>query len=300
MPRRKPFTGDEKRARLWETLSERERQDAAYQAILHLTIASLRYAAGLRVTPYRDALLEARIARRTRQLGARPVLSTEEVLDLLKIIGAGKEYSERLIDILAEVQRRWVWFNSSIRPTRGDMRATIEAGLKHAIPLRDWARSLPPGPLLFRPVPLIEAPASDDYISSRAPIEPSDELDPPPALGVVIERLTLALSGMAEQHKSEPGRLPGSKEAAQTAALLLLRFVNTHAAAATAKERCTFVFKCLRRIGIPCPNIDDHPADFGAWYEELEEMARPVPKPSSSSPEKRSSEIEDRLRDQLI
>jgi len=299
MPRRKPFTADEKRARLWESLSERERQDVAYKETLHEVIASLRREAGLGDTPYQDPLLEARIERQTRQLGVRPDISAEEVLDLLRTIGAGKEHNERLLDILAEVQRQWVRFNSSVRPTPGDMRATIEAGLKPAIALRDWARSLPPGRLLFREVPLIDAPAPDDYISSRVPIKQPGELDPPPALGVVIECLILALSRMAEEHEPKPGRLPGSKAAAQSAALPLLRFVNLHAAVATAKERRTFVFECLRWIEIPCPNIDDHPTDFGAWYEELEEMARPVPKPSSS-PEKRSSEIEDRLRDQLI
>ena len=119
------------------------------------------------------------------------------------------------------------------------------------------------------------------------------------ALGVMIECLALAVSRMAEEHEPKPGRLPGSKATAQSAALPLLRFVNLHASAPTAKERRTFVFECLRRIEIPCPDIDNHPTDFGAWYKELEEMARPVPKPSSN-PEKRSSEIEDRLRGQLI
>src|SRR6516165_10584863 len=104
MPRRKPFTADEKRARLWESLSERERQDVAYKETLHEVIASLRREAGLGDTPYQDPLLEARIERQTRQLGVRPDISAEEVLDLLRTIGAGKEHNERLLDILAEVQ----------------------------------------------------------------------------------------------------------------------------------------------------------------------------------------------------
>jgi hypothetical protein len=154
------------------------------------------------------------------------------------------------------------------QPTHGEMRVTLEEGLRHAMALRDWYRHLSAALLLRVRVPMRSETTADD-----------------PSIGVVIEKLAETLTREAERYKPKPGHQLGERHAAQGAAGYLIRFVNLHFPNLTVKRRRIFVFRCLRDLGIPRPNLDLDPGDFNAWYAEAESRAGRAAAPEDLSPD---------------
>jgi hypothetical protein len=146
-----------------------------------------------------------------------------------------------------------------IQPTPGEMRATIDEGLKYAQKLREWSRSLPAALLLNEVVPLTTPPY---------------RRGPPPPLQVVIEGLAETLARLSALYKPRRGRPPGRREVAQWAAAPLMAFAYRHAPEATAEQRREFVRECLRRVEIACPDPNDHPAEFPRWFKPVEAVAK--------------------------
>jgi hypothetical protein len=170
-----------------------------------------------------------------------------------------------LMGFLGEVRLEWKVRNKivpdlslpiigGVQPTRGQMRATLNAGLKHAEELRDWYRSLPVTLLSKSTVPFTEES---------------------PALGIVIERLAEVLAHLTAKHKPRRGRQPGRRAAAQSAARYLIRFIARHAPDSSTEARRRFVFRAMRDLGIDLPDLRDDPGDFATWFSEVEALASP-------------------------
>jgi hypothetical protein len=271
MPRPKQFTEAERRARLATTLGPQERAEALRRGA---TRAVARREAGLGDTPVVDELTQALVEHRWRELTARPNVSPEKLRELLKEIGAErKEVEEALLAVLKEA--RWEWRKrheiksdpslpviGGVQPTHGEMHATLTSGLKHAIALRDWRRSLPSGLLLNQTVPMTTPPP--------------DEMAP--TLGVVIERLaeTLAALALQHEHKRLRGQQPGRRVAAQQAVRWLIWFMRRYAPDSPQAMRRKFLFGCMRELGITCPNLEEDPGDFAIWFDEAETFAGPA------------------------
>jgi hypothetical protein len=146
-----------------------------------------------------------------------------------------------------------------IQPTPGEMRAIIDEGLKHALKLREWSRSLPAALLVNEVVPLTTPPY---------------RRGPPPPLQAVIESLAETLARLSALHKPRRGRGPGRREVAQWAAGPLVLFAYRHAPQATTEQRRTFVHACLGRVEIECPDPNNHPAKFARWFQPVETAAK--------------------------
>jgi hypothetical protein len=142
-----------------------------------------------------------------------------------------------------------------IQPTPGEMRAIIDEGLKHALNLRKWSRSLPAALLLNETVPLTTPPY---------------RRGPPPPLQAVIEGLAETLARLSALHKPRRGRPPGRREVAQWAAGPLMLFAYRHAPEAKRQHRREFVRECLRHIEIDCPDPSNHAAEFDRWFRPVE------------------------------
>jgi hypothetical protein len=146
-----------------------------------------------------------------------------------------------------------------IQPTPDEMRAMIDEGLKHALKLREWSRSLPAALLVNETVPLTTPPY---------------RRGPPPPLQAVIESLAETLGRLSALYKPQRGRPPGRREAAQWAAGPLMLFAYRYAPEATDKQRRTFVRECLGRVGIECPDPNNHPNKFARWFQPVETAAK--------------------------
>jgi hypothetical protein len=174
------------------------------------------------------------------------------------------EFAAELAGLFTQV--RWHWNHGRDRipdpmlprlggaqPTHGEMRTTLDEGLRHATALRDWYRSLPPALLRSITVPMEPEPS------------PSD--DPP--IGVVVERLAEILGRVAEQYEPKPGRQSGERYAAQRAAYWLVWFLDRRLPNLAEAQRHSFIFDCLRELGIPCPDLRYDPGDFKTWFAEM-------------------------------
>jgi hypothetical protein len=235
------------------------------------------------------AEFDKRTARQTKALSAKAA-------KLIPVLGLPSSRQQELVTelaaLLAEVH--WEWRSrrklvldtslpvlGDVQPTHGEMRATIKVGLQHALALRGWYRSLPAGLLL------------DQTVSMTAEPVPGDN---PPGLGVVINRLAETFAAKADQHRPRVGRPPGERAAAQSAACWLAWFMNRHAPDAPIEEHREFMFRCLRELGIPCPNLSDDPGDFNKWFSEVEALARPA---TAQTPEPRESDDTDAIYDRI-
>lgn len=141
----------------------------------------------------------------------------------------------------------------SLQPTPGEMKATLDNGLKHARKLLAWSRSLPAG-LSNETVPL--TPCASHH----------------PNLQVVIELLTARLARASARYKPRRGRLAGSREVAQRAAVLLMAFAFERAPKTKPTQRREFVWACLDRLGIECPSPSDHAKEFADWFRPVERL----------------------------
>jgi hypothetical protein len=149
-----------------------------------------------------------------------------------------------------------------IQPTLGEMRAMIDEGLKRALKLREWSRSLPAALLVDAVVPLTTPPY---------------RRGPPPPLQAVIEGLAGALDRLSALYKPHRGRPPGRREVAQWAAAPLMFFAYRYAPEATIKQRRIFVCECLGRVEIECPDPYNHPTKFARWFQPVETVAKRGP-----------------------
>jgi hypothetical protein len=141
-----------------------------------------------------------------------------------------------------------------VQPTHHEMQVTLEKGSACARELLDWVRSLPAGILPSLP-PETEA-----------------------ALGAVInplEQLVKPLADLADSHERAAGRRPGQRAVAQHAARWLIWFIDRHAVGAALETRQKFVFLGMCALGIPSPNLKEHPSAFSAWFSEAEVLATP-------------------------
>jgi hypothetical protein len=98
------------------------------------------------------------------------------------------------------------------------------------------------------------------------------------ALGVVIQQLSETLERLVGEgkSKSQKGRPPGSREVAQSAARYLVRYIRKHAPEARRAKRKEFIFDTVRKLGITCPDLDNDPSAFNAWFREVEAI-EPTP-----------------------
>lgn len=200
------------------------------------------------------------------------------VLGLSVLLGLPDSHRQDLaLELSAQFPEiRWEWQTGSeiepdrslpilggVQPTQGEMRATIDAGLKHALRLRDWYRCLPHGLLLKQTVPMTTPPQQNEQA---------------PALGVVIEQLAGTLEALATRYNPKRGRQPGRRAVAQRAARKLIWFIDRHAPNAPIAKRQEFVFRCMQKLGIDCPNPEDDQNDFNEWFGEVEALARSRPR----------------------
>jgi hypothetical protein len=168
------------------------------------------------------------------------------------------------------------------QPTYGEMRVTLDKGLRHAMALRNWHRKLAGALLLHITMPIRSEPTDDD-----------------PAIGVVIERLAETLARAAARYEPKPGRKTGERHAAQRAAGWLIRFMHRDFPNLAVKQRRIFVYRCLCELGITCPSLYDDPGDFNAWYAEAESRAGRATVPEDLSPDHDPDHVLD-LRDERI
>jgi len=253
----------ERRARLRDSLSSEEREAIARREAYSNATAEERFKAGLGNTPVENHLLQSLTEREYKELTTRPDVAPEELRGILRAIGADQALAEQLIELLSYVQynynrRRRIQRAS---PTPGEMRAIFDKMLKPAAQLRDLYNSLPAGLLLHVTVPLTEIDS--------------------PALGAILNALVPALEREAKKYEPQPGKARGERAAAQYAARSLINFMNRRAPGAPDHRRREFVFRSIRALGIPCPDLDKNPGEFFDWFEALEaEWPPPYSRPS--------------------
>ena len=97
-------------------------------------------------------------------------------------------------------------------------------------------------------------------------------------LRVVIEQLTETLTRLDKKHKRR-GRAPGSQAVAQSAARYLVRFMRKHAPETRAATRKNFLFAAARALEITCPDLDNDPGAFNAWFHKVEALEPQPSKP---------------------
>lgn len=144
-----------------------------------------------------------------------------------------------------------------VQPTPGQMRATLKEGLRHAEALRDWYRALPVALLMHFTVPIGQGQSSGDD----------------PLVGLIIELLTETLARYASQYEAKPGRKPGRRFAAQYSAWWIICFLDRHLRSLSVAKRRDFIFHCLHKLGVDCPNQKDDQGDFNTWFDEAETLA---------------------------
>jgi hypothetical protein len=266
MPQPSKFTEairrERQRERLCELYPEYEAPTEAIQLYDHEAAEETRRAEKAR------AEFDKRAGKETKRLSDLAV----ELTPLLELSQPRqRELVAELAAMFAEI--RWEWQRrrkialdpslpvlGGVQPTHGEMHETIKGGLRHALALRDWYRSLPLGLFLNQTVSMTAEPL------------PGDETA---VIGVVIERLAETLAELADQYHSKTGRQPGERAAAQGAARWLIWFMDRHAPALSIEQRRSFVFRCMRKLGIPCPNLPDDQGDFNTWFGGVEACARP-------------------------
>jgi hypothetical protein len=135
-----------------------------------------------------------------------------------------------------------------VQPTSGEMKATIEAGAKHAQKLREWSENLPSA-----------------MFHNATVLIPGD-----PPLRAVITHLAHTFDLLSEMYYPKRGRQPGRRKVAQWLALWFMQFAYRHAPNAKRQEQREFVRECLVLLKIECPDPNDHIAEFDRWFLPVE------------------------------
>jgi hypothetical protein len=203
--------------------------------------------------------------------------------ELLRILGVPRDNASARSDLMIVLREARLEYNvrrnkrpdrllpviGGVQPTRGEVRASLKAGLRHMRKLRE---ALPPTLLPNETVPFAEG----DII-----------------LGVVIEQLTETLAHLNKKYetietvdhfnKKYNGRPPGSRAVAQSAARYLVRFMRKHAQEARAATRKVFLFEAASALAITCPHPNTDPGAFNKWFHEVEALESIRPKPPNWS-----------------
>jgi hypothetical protein len=267
MPRRKIFSEAERHARLLAPLSPEEH--AARRQAEREILAEERRQAGLPDAPVENEMLKALTAHRWRQRTARPRVEPRELRAMLRRIGAAQHLDEELLNLLADVQYRWRKQKEvrGTQPTPGEMKVIFDELLKPTTQARDFYNNLPLGLLWKVKVPLT-----------------TDSEEDPPALGLVLNAVVHALEIAAERYKPTSGKLAGERAAAQQAAWPLVNFMNRKVPDAPDRRRQEFIFRSMRALGIPCPDLDKNPGNYTDWFREIEvAQLAPFSRPSEEA-----------------
>jgi len=171
-------------------------------------------------------------------------------------IRAGHDLTRELVWLLVNTEREWQRQRDigEAQPTPGEMSAIVGDGAKRARELLEWSDSLPAA--LFHNVTVLI---------------PGD-----PRLRAAIEHLAHSFELLSEIYPRRRGRPPGRREAAQWVAIPLMLFTYRHAPEATQQQQRVFVRECLHllRVGIECPDPNDHPTNSVRWFRPVEAAAK--------------------------